>query len=165
MLVFRKGDRVVYPHHGAAVIDDVVEREVFGKPRTYFKLRLPHGDLVIMVPVEGAEEVGLRDVVSRGEVDKVFDLLHQDESRMPILWGQRFKANLAKLVSGDIYQVAEVVRDLSLRERRRALSAGETRMLAKAREILISELTFAVGGTEEDAEAMLDEVLNESGRA
>ena len=82
MVVFRKGDRVVYPHHGAAVIDDLVEREVLGKPRTYFKLRLPHGDLVIMVPVDGAEEVGLREVVSRREVDKVIDLLHQDESPM-----------------------------------------------------------------------------------
>ena len=165
MHVFRKGDRVVYPHHGAAVIDDLVEREVSGKPRTYFKLRLPHGDLVIMVPVDGAEEVGLREVVSRGEVDKVIDLLHQDESPMPVLWTQRFKANLAKLISGDIYKVAEVVRDLSLRERRRALSPGETRMLAKAREILISELTFAVDATEENAEAMLDEILEGSGRA
>ncbi len=163
--MFRKGDRVVYPHHGAAVIDDLVEREVYGKPRTYFKLRLPHGDLVIMVPVDSAEGVGLRGVVSRGEVDKVIDLLHQDESPMPILWNQRFKANLAKLISGDIYKVAEVVRDLSLRERRKALSAGETRMLAKAREILISELTFAVDATEENAEAMLDGILEESGRA
>jgi len=157
--VFRKGDRVVYPHHGAAVIDDLVEREVFGKPRTYFKLRLPHGGLVIMVPVDGAEEVGLRGVVSRREVDKVFDLLHQDEGPMPLLWTQRFKSNLAKLISGDIYKVAEVVRDLSLRERRRALSPGETRMLAKAREILISELTFAIDATEENAEAMLDGIL------
>ncbi len=162
VVVFRKGDRVVYPHHGAAVVEDLVELERFGKHGTYVKLRLPHESLTLMVPVESAEQVGLRGVVSRDEVDKVFDLLREDEGRMPILWGQRYKANLAKLISGDIYQVAEVVRNLSLRERGKALSGAEKRMLAKAREILISELTFAVGSTEENAEAMLDEVLEES---
>jgi CarD family transcriptional regulator len=112
-----------------------------------------------MVPVESAEQVGLRGVVSRDELDEVFDLLRGDEGRTPILWGKRYRANLAKLISGDIYHVAEVVRDLSLRERGKGLSSAEKRMLAKAREILISELTFVVGSTEENAEAMLDEVL------
>jgi len=157
--VFSKGDRVVYPHHGAAVIENVVERESFGKPRTYFKLRLPHGDLTIMVPVDGTEDVGLRGVVSRGDLDKVFDLLHEDEGGMPDLWSQRYKTNLAKLISGDIYLLAEVVRDLSLRETRKGVSVAERRMLAKARQILISELTLVVDSTEENAEAMLDEVL------
>ncbi len=162
VFVFRKGDRVVYPHHGAAVVEDLVELKKFGKRRTYVKLRLPHGSLTLMVPVDSTEQVGLRGVVSRDEVDKVFDLLREDEGRMPILWSQRYKANLAKLISGDIYQVAEVVRNLSLRDRGKGLSGAEKRMLAKAREILISELTFAVGSTEENAEAMLDEVLEES---
>jgi len=160
--VFRKGDRVVYPHHGAAVVEDLVELERFGEQRIYVKLRLPHG-LTLMVPVESTEQVGLRGVVSRGELDKVFDLLREDASWMPILWGQRYKANLAKLISGDIYQVAEVVRNLSLRERGKALSSAERRMLAKAREILISELIFVVDSTEGSAEAMLDEVLQRSG--
>jgi len=160
--VFRKGDRVVYPHHGAAVVEDLVELERFGEQRIYVKLRLPHG-LTLMVPVESTEQVGLRGVVSRDELDKVFDLLREDASWMPILWGQRYKANLAKLVSGDIYQVAEVVRNLSLRERGKALSSAERRMLAKAREILISELIFVVDSTEGSAEAMLDEVLQRSG--
>jgi len=160
--VFRKGDRVMYPHHGAAVIKDLVELEVFGKRRTYLKLCLPHGDLSIMVPVDSTEQVGLRGVVSRDEVDKVFDLLREDEGWMPGIWGQRYKTNLAKLISGDIYQVAEVVRDLSLREIGKGLSPAEKRMLAKAREILISELTFALDSTEENAEAILDEVLEES---
>jgi CarD family transcriptional regulator len=160
--VFRKGDRVVYPHHGAAVVEDLVELERFGKRTTYVKLRLPHGSLTLLVPVDNTEQVGLRGVVSRDEVDKVFDLLREDAGWMPILWNQRYKANLAKLISGDIYQVAEVVRNLSLREIGKALSGAEKRMLAKAREILISELTFAVGSTEENAEAMLDEVLEES---
>jgi CarD family transcriptional regulator len=160
--VFRKGDRVVYPHHGAAVVEDLVELERFGKRTTYVKLRLPHGSLTLLVPVDNTEQVGLRGVVSKDEVDKVFDLLREDAGWMPILWNQRYKANLAKLISGDIYQVAEVVRNLSLREIGKGLSGAEKRMLAKAREILISELTFAVGSTEENAEAMLDQVLEES---
>ena len=159
--MFRKGDKVVHPRHGAAVVEDLVELERFGEQRVYVKLRLPHG-LTLMVPVESTEQVGLRGVVSRDELDEVFDLLRGDEGRMPILWGKRYRANLAKLFSGDIYHVAEVVRNLSLRERGRGLSSAEKRMLAKAREILISELTFVVGSTEENAEAMLDEVLGES---
>ena len=157
--MFRRGDRVVYPHHGATVIEDVVEREMFGKRSTYFKLRLAHGNLTLMVPVASTEQVGMRGVVSRDEVEKVFDLLREDEGWMPILWNQRFKSNRAKLVSGDIYQVAEVVRDLSISDRRKGLSAAEKRLLAKAREILISELTFAVDSTEEIAETMLDDAL------
>ena len=159
--MFRKGDKVVHPRHGAAVVEDLVELERFGEQRIYVKLRLPHG-LTLMVPVESTEQVGLRGVVSRDELDEVFDLLRGDEGRTPILWGKRYRANLAKLTSGDIYHVAEVVRDLSLREGGRGLSSAEKRMLAKAREILISELTFVVGSTEENAEAMLDEVLGES---
>ena len=161
--MFCKGDRVVYPHYGAAVVEDLVELERFGEQRIYVKLRLPHG-LTLMVPVESTEQVGLRGVVSRDELDKVFDLLREDASWMPILWGQRYRANLAKLISGDIYQVAEVVRNLSLRERGKALSSAERRMLAKAREILISELVFVVDSSEGSAEAMLDEVLERSGR-
>lgn len=156
--MFRKGDKVVHPRHGAAVVEDLVELERFGEQRIYVKLRLPHG-LTLMVPVESAEQVGLRGVVSRDELDEVFDLLRGEEGRTPILWGKRYRTNLAKLISGDIYHVAEVVRDLSLRERGKGLSSAEKRMLAKAREILISELTFVVGSTEENAEAMLDEVL------
>jgi CarD family transcriptional regulator len=156
--VFRKGDKVVHPRHGAAVVEDLVELERFGEQRIYVKLRLPHG-LTLMVPVESTEQIGLRGVVSRDELDEVFDLLRGDEGRTPLLWGKRYRANLAKLISGDIYHVAEVVRDLSLRERGKGLSEAEKRMLAKAREILISELTFVVGSTEENAEAMLDEVL------
>jgi len=159
--VFRKGDKVVHPRHGAAVVEDLVELERFGEQRVYVKLRLPHG-LTLMVPVESTEQVGLRGVVSRDELDEVFDLLRGDEGRTPTLWGKRYRANLAKIMSGDIYHVAEVVRNLSLRERGKGLSSAEKRMLAKAREILISELTFVVGSTEENAEAMLDEVLGES---
>lgn len=159
--MFGKGDKVVYPHHGAAVIEDLVEREIFGERKTYLKLRLAHGDLTLMVPIDNTQEVGLRGVVSKREVRKVLDVLREEEEVVATNWSRRYKTNLAKLSSGDIYQVAEVVRNLSLREREKGLSAGEKHMLAKARQILVSELTFAVDATEEKAEAMLDKVLEE----
>ena len=156
------GDRVMYPRHGAAVIEDLVELELFGKRRAYFKLRPVHGNLTIMVPVEETEELGVREVASRGEIDKALEVLRQEEGSTPSLWSQRYKANLAKLTGGDISQMGEVVRDLSLKERRKPLSAGEKRMLVTARDILVSELTFAFDSTEEKIEVMLDEVLQEA---
>ncbi len=160
--MFVKGDKVVYPRHGAAVIESVLEHEAMGERRIYLKLRIPHGNLTIMVPVESAERVGLRGVVDKDEAEKVFDLLRQEEGWTPILWSQRYKSNLAKLVTGDIYQLAEVIRDLSLRERRSSLSSAEQRMLAKSREILISELTYTFDSSAENAQAMLDRALEES---
>jgi CarD family transcriptional regulator len=153
---------VVHPRHGAAVVEDLVERETFGETRTYLKPCLPHG-LTLMVPADNTEDVGLRDVVSMDEVERVFDLLREEErGAISVIWSQRYKTNLAKLTSGDIYQVSEVVRHLSCREREKALSVADRRMLAKAREILISELTFATDSTAEHTEAMVDDALGES---
>jgi CarD family transcriptional regulator len=160
--VFRKGDKVIYPHHGAAVIEDLTEREFLGEKKKYFVLRLAYGDLTLMVPVDSTEEVGLREVVSKRDVKKVMDVLRKRESRMPTNWSRRYKTNIEKIRSGDVYQVAEVVRNLALRESEKGLSAGEKRMLSKARQILVSELVFAVGADEEKAESMIDKVLGES---
>ena len=160
--MYRKGDKVVYPHHGVAVVEDLQIRETLGERRKYLILRLAHGDLTLMVPVDNTEEVGLREIVSKREAKKVLDVLREEEDTEPTNWSRRFKTNVEKLRSGDIYQVAEVVRNLSLREKDKGLSAGEKRMLAKARQILLSELTFAVGSTEEKAEAMVDKVLAEA---
>ena len=115
--MFRKGDVVVHPEHGAAVIEDLSVREVYGEKRKYYKLRVSYGDLTLMVPVDSTEEVGLRSVVSKNEVKKVLNVLKEDESKMAANWSRRFKNNIEKLRSGDIYQVAEVVRNLSIRER------------------------------------------------
>ncbi|MFN2640523.1 MAG: CarD family transcriptional regulator [Actinomycetota bacterium] len=158
---FRVGDKVVYPHHGAAVIEDVLEREMDGESRKYWVLRLSYGDLTRMVPTDGTDQVGLRGVVGKDEVESVFKVLRsKKQGPSPSNWSRRFKNHVEKLRSGDIYEVAEVVRNLSLRDKQKGLSAGEKRMLAKARQILVSELTFAVGVKEEKAEAMLDEVLD-----
>ncbi|MEJ5254578.1 MAG: CarD family transcriptional regulator [Acidimicrobiales bacterium] len=156
---FDVGDKVVYPHHGAAVIEKREKREAFGQVREYLILRLAYGDLTLMVPADNTEEVGLREVINDEEVEEVFAVLRKKEARMPTNWSRRFKNHVEKLKSGDIYQVAEVVRNLSLRDKDKGLSAGEKRMLAKARQILVSELSFAINVTPEEAEAKLDEAL------
>ena len=156
---FAVGDKVVYPHHGAAIIEGK-EKRVFEEKKTdYFVLRITYGDLKVSIPVDKAEEIGLRDVINDEEVEEVFTVLRKKEARMPTNWSRRFKNHVEKLKSGDIYQVAEVVRNLSLREADKGLSAGEKRMLARARQILVSELTFALNVDEETAELRLDDVL------
>ena len=157
--VFKVGDRVVYPHHGAAIIESKETMTVEGHEREYLVLKLAYGDLVLKVPSDNTEQVGIRDVINEEEVRKVFDVLGQEEVKMPTNWSRRFKTHVEKLRSGDIYQVAEVVRNLSLRDNDKGLSAGEKRMLAKARQILVSELTFAMNLTEEEAEKTLDKNL------
>ncbi|HMF82183.1 MAG TPA: CarD family transcriptional regulator [Acidimicrobiia bacterium] len=156
---FRVGDKVVYPHHGAAVIEKKEKKDVFGERKDYLILRLAYGDLTLMVPADNAEDIGLRDVINDEEVEEVFAVLRKKEARMPTNWSRRFKNHVEKLKSGDIYQVAEVVRNLSIRENDKGLSAGEKRMLAKARQILVSELTFALNVDEVAAEARLDKAL------
>ena len=160
--MFRKGDTVVHPEHGAAVIEELREKEFLGEKRTYLVLRVAYGDLTLMIPTDSTDQVGLRSVVSKNEVKKVLKVLTEEESSMAANWSRRFKNNMEKLHSGDPYQVAEVLRNLSIRDREKGLSAGEKRMITKARQILISELTFATGGGEEKAEAMIDKVLDDS---
>lgn len=160
--MFRKGDTVVHPEHGAAVIEELRDREFLGEKRKYLVLRVAYGDLTLMIPVDSTEEVGLRQVVSKNEVKKVLKVLTEDESSMAANWSRRFKNNMEKLHSGDPYQVAEVLRNLAIREREKGLSAGEKRMIQKARQILISELSYATGKSEEDAEIMIDDVLEEA---
>ena len=151
---FDVGDKVVYPHHGAAIIERREKRNVFGENREYLVLKLAYGDLTLMVPCDNTEEVGLREVINDEEVEEVFAVLRKKEARMPTNWSRRFKNHVEKLKSGDIYQVAEVVRNLD-----KGLSAGEKRMLTKARQILVSELTFAINVSEEEAEQRLDAAL------
>src|SRR3954452_11199454 len=156
---FDVGDKVVYPHHGAAVIERRERETAFADEKEYLVLRLAYGDLILMVPADNTDEVGLREVINDEEVEEVFAVLRKKEARMPTNWSRRFKNHVEKLKSGDIYQVAEVVRNLSLREKDKGLSAGEKRMLARARQILVSELTFALGVDEEEAERQLDGAL------
>ena len=157
--MLRVGDKVIYPQHGAAVVKGTEEKEVLGEKRKYYVLRLTYGDLTLKVPTDNTELVGIRDVIARDELDKVFKVLRVKECRMPSNWSRRFKTHLEKLRSGDIYQVAEVVRNLARREKEKGLSAGEKRMLSRAKQILLSEVVFAADVNEAEAENMLDKVL------
>ncbi len=156
---FSVGETVVYPNHGAAVIEAIETREIKGVPRTYIVLKVDQGDLTVRVPADNVDLVGVRDVVGQEGLDRVFQVLRAPHVEEPTNWSRRYKANLEKLASGDVIKVAEVVRDLWRRERDRGLSAGEKRMLAKARQILVSELALAERTNEDKAETLLDEVL------
>jgi CarD family transcriptional regulator len=158
-MVFKVGETVVYPHHGAAVIEAIKNRAIKGVEKTYLVLKVAQGDLTIEVPAANAEIVGVRDVVGQEGLDRVFEVLRAPHTEEPTNWSRRYKANLEKLASGDVNKVAEVVRDLWRRDRERGLSAGEKRMLSKARQILVSELALAEGTNEDKAELLLDEVL------
>ncbi len=158
-MVFNVGETVVYPHHGAALIQATETRLIKGVEKLYLVLKVAQGDLTVKVPAENAEIVGVRDVVDQTGLNKVFDVLRAPHTEEPTNWSRRYKANLEKLASGDVNKVAEVVRDLWRRDRERGLSAGEKRMLAKARQILVSELALAEGTNEGKAEGILDEVL------
>ncbi|MEY3586990.1 CarD family transcriptional regulator [Aquiluna borgnonia] len=156
---FEVGETVVYPHHGAAEIIEVSEKTIRGATQTYLKLRVAQGDLIIQVPAANVEMVGVRDVIDKKGVQQVFDVLRAEFVEEPTNWSRRYKANLEKLASGDVVKVSEVVRDLWRRDQDRGLSAGEKRMLAKARQILISELALARKVDEVKASAELDKVL------
>ncbi len=158
-MTFKVGDTVVYPHHGAAQIDAIECKTVQGVDKEILVLRVQQGDLTVRVPAENVDLVGVRDVVSSEGLDKVFEVLRQPYVEEPTNWSRRYKANLEKLASGDVVKVAEVIRDLWRRERDRGLSAGEKRMLSKARSVLVSELALAENTNEDKAEALLDEVL------
>ncbi|MBX9472598.1 CarD family transcriptional regulator [Microcella sp.] len=158
-MLFQVGETVVYPHHGAATIIEVKNRTIRGEEKLYLKLNVTQGDLTIEVPAENVDLVGVRDVIGQEGLDKVFEVLRAPFTEEPTNWSRRYKANLEKLASGDVIKVSEVVRDLWRRDQDRGLSAGEKRMLAKARQILISELALAEKTDEEKASTVLDEVL------
>lgn len=158
-MTFTVGETVVYPHHGVAIIEEITTRVIGGVEREYLKLRVAQGDLTIQIPSENVGMVGVRDVVDEEGLEHVFEVLCASDVEEPSNWSRRYKANVEKIATGDVVKVAEVVRDLSRRDANRGLSAGEKRMLTKARQILVSELALAEKTNEEDASNRLDELL------
>lgn len=160
--MFKVGETVVYPHHGAATIEAIEKRVIKGEEREYLVLRVAQGDLTVRVPADNVDLVGVRDVVNAEGLERVFNVLRQPYIEEPTNWSRRYKANLEKLASGDVIKVSEVVRDLWRRDQDRGLSAGEKRMLAKAIQILRSEIALAEHSAEEDAETRILAVLEET---
>lgn len=157
--MFGVGDKVVYPMHGAGMIEAVEDKEVLGQRQRYYVVRLPFGDMRLMVPVNNAEAVGLRRIIDSEDVDGVLDILGTHKAKMPSNWSHRYRAHLEKIKTGSIYEVAEVVRNLALRDKERGLSTGERKMLDSARQILVSELVLARNIKESQAWDMVEKAL------
>jgi len=157
--LYRIGDKVVYPHHGAGTVVKKEVREVLGQKREYLTIKIAHNEMVVNVPTENAEKVGLRRVIDEQMVTKVVKALTGSGTQMPKNWNRRFKHNRDKMKTGDIMELAEVVRNLSLRDHEKGLSTGEKQMFVKAKKILASELMYAKQMDEDEAHAWLDGVL------
>ena len=157
--MYKVGDKVVYPHHGAGSIVKKEKREVLGEKREYLTIKILHNDMTVNVPCENAEAVGLRKVIGEDMVKVVVKALTGGGTQMPKNWNRRFKHNRDKMKTGDILELAEVVRNLSLRDREKGLSTGEKQMFVKAKKILASELMYAKDMDEEEAAEWLDSVL------
>ena len=155
---YKVGDTVVYPRHGAARIEEIAERELRGETKTYLKLSVLSSDgLIINVPADTVEQLGVRDIVDAVAVAKVFEILRTPIVEEKTNWSRRYKLNQEKIASGDVNKVAEVVRDLAQRDDNdHGLSAGEKRMLSRARTILTSEIALSEKLEEEEAQRLLD---------
>ena len=156
---FKRGDTVIYPQHGACIVDGVKKEVVFGESRDYLILRTVINEMTLKVPVDKAEEVGVRPPVGAEELEDLVSVLSKPDPRVPSNWSRRFKNHQEKLKSGDVYQVAEVVRNLAARNRDAALSAAERTMYERARINLVSEIAPALRVSTEDAERYLDDAL------
>ena len=157
--MYKVGDKVVYPHHGAGTVVKKEVREVLGEKREYMTIQIQHNDMVVNVPTENAERVGLRRVISEDMVIKVVKVLSGSGTQMPKNWNRRFKHNRDKMKTGDIFELAEVVMNLSLRDHEKGLSTGEKQMFVKAKKILASELMYAKQRDEDQAAVWLDDIL------
>ncbi len=159
--MYKVGDKVVYPHHGAGTVVKREKREVLGEKREYLTIKILHNDMTVNVPADNAERVGLRKVIDEEAVKKVVKYLTSGGTEMPKNWNRRFKHNRDKMKTGDIYELAEVVRNLALRDGEKGLSTGEKQMYVKAKKILASELMYAKTMSEDEALEWLEETLTD----
>ena len=159
--MFQAGDKIVHPMHGAGIVEGIVERKINGVVRTYYSLKLPVRAMVVMVPTEGSDEIGLRPVIGR-ESDQVIEALPTIEATMTSNWNRRYRENMERMKSGNLFEVARVVKGLTQRDNKRGLSTGERKMLHSAKQILISELVLSQDSSYEDIEARINHSLIQS---
>jgi CarD family transcriptional regulator len=159
LINFEVGDNVVYPHHGAGVVLKKETKDLMGEKRDYLTINILHNNMTVMVPCENANRAGLRRVIDEEQVKKVIGVLTDEVSEMPKNWNRRFKHNREKIKTGDVYELAEVVRNLAIREWEKGLSTGEKQMYTRAKKILASEFMYALDKDEDGAEEYIDELL------
>lgn len=157
--MFRIGDKIVHPMHGAGVVDGIVQRKVNGVVRDYYTLKLPIGGMLVMIPTDHCDQIGVRAILSGGETEKILDQLSDVQVEMQSNWNHRYRENMERLKSGNLMEVAKVVKGLAQREGRRGLSNGERKMLHSAKQILVSEIGLAQSITYQEAEDRLEEAL------
>ena len=157
--MFNVGDKIVYPMHGAGTIDAIEQKDILGEKQDYYIIKMP-GEVKVMVPISKASEVGVRNVINKEEAGKVLQVLEADETQMPNNWNKRYKENMEKMKSGDIYEVADVVRNLSYKQKEKGLSTGEKKMLNNAKQILISELVLAEHASADEVENLIENKIN-----
>ena len=157
--MFNIGDKIVYPMHGAGTIDAIEEKNILGEKHNYYIIKMP-GEVKVMVPTDKAEEVGVRNIINKEEAAKVMSVLGQNETEMSQNWNKRYRDNMDKMKSGDIYEVADVVRNLSFKQKEKGLSTGEKKMLNNAKQILVSELVLAEHASQEEVEKLVENKIN-----
>lgn len=157
--MFEVGDKVVYPMHGAGIIEKIEKKKILDSEREYYMMKIPFGDMNVMIPVDNSENIGMRSIVSDEVIDEVMEHMSDGITEMPDNWNKRYRENVAKLRSGDVFNVAEVVRNLMLSEKSKGLSTGERKMLLNAKQILISEIVLVRGIAIEEAETQLEEAV------
>ncbi|MDI6812700.1 MAG: CarD family transcriptional regulator [Desulfitobacteriaceae bacterium] len=157
--MFHVGDKVVYPMHGAGVIEAIEEREVLGETHQYYVMHLPVGNMKVLVPLGNVRGLGLREVIPRSQIKSVLEVLKDDKVVITLAWNRRYRAHLEKIRSGNILDVAEVVRNLSKRDKEKGLSTGEKKMYENACQILVSELVLAEDSNENEVRQWLNKVL------
>ncbi len=156
--MFNVGDKIVYPMHGAGTIVSIDEKNILGETESYYTLEMP-GAVKVMVPTSKAKDIGVRSIIDKESAGKVFKILENDSTEMSMNWNKRYRDNMEKMKSGDIYEVADVVRNLSFKQKEKGLSTGEKKMLLNARQILISELVLAEHASQDEVESLVDNTL------
>ena len=162
--MFNVGDKIVYPMHGAGTVEGIEEKDILGQTQSYYIIKMP-GEVKVMVPTAKAEEIGVRNIISKENAGKVLQILEENDidiENKSNNWNKRYRDNMEKMKTGDIYEVADVVRNLAFKQKEKGLSTGEKKMLNNAKQILISELVLAEHASQEDVEKMIENKITMS---